>query len=132
MGEKANLRKDLESWRGKAFTDDEAKAFDVTNLMGKACMINIIHEAAKNDPTKIYANISSGNPGSQGVSMNFRLQINPTFELSYDNWDDAKFNSLPDFIREKMMETLMSRRPYITPEKLVKLVTIDSKNAAII
>ena len=29
MGDKATLRKDLESWRGKAFTDVEATSFDV-------------------------------------------------------------------------------------------------------
>src|SRR5690349_9346134 len=27
MSEKSNLRKDLQSWRGKSFTDDEAEAF---------------------------------------------------------------------------------------------------------
>ena len=30
LNEKANLRKDLESWRGKQFTDDEAKGFDIS------------------------------------------------------------------------------------------------------
>ena len=34
MGEKANLRKMLASWRGKDFSVDEAKSFDITVLLG--------------------------------------------------------------------------------------------------
>src|SRR6476646_4032953 len=51
MNEKANLRKDLKSWRGRDFTEDELRAFDITNLLGVPCMLNIIHKAGKNDPS---------------------------------------------------------------------------------
>src|SRR5688572_13638566 len=33
MNEKSNLRKDLKSWRGKDFTEEEAKCFDITKLI---------------------------------------------------------------------------------------------------
>jgi len=36
LHEKANLRKELAAWRGKDFTEEEAKAFDVSKLIG-AC-----------------------------------------------------------------------------------------------
>lgn len=40
MHEKANLRKFLSAWRGKALTDAEAKAFDVAALVGKpVCLL---------------------------------------------------------------------------------------------
>ena len=51
MHEKANLRGFLESWRGKSFTDNEAKAFDVTNLLGVPCLLSITHKTAGNDHT---------------------------------------------------------------------------------
>lgn len=57
MNEKATLRKMLESWRGKAFTEDEAKRFDITKLLGKPCMISVIHKVSKTG--KNYAEISS-------------------------------------------------------------------------
>ena len=34
MHEKSTLRKDLESWRGKGFTELEAAKFDITKLLG--------------------------------------------------------------------------------------------------
>ena len=50
IGEKSNLRKDLNRWRGKAFTAEELKGFDLMNVLGKDCQIQIIHET-KNDKT---------------------------------------------------------------------------------
>jgi hypothetical protein len=42
LNEKANLRKDLENWRGKAFTEEELAGFDVERLKGINCMLNIV------------------------------------------------------------------------------------------
>ena len=38
---RANLRSHLEGWRGKSFTPDELKAFDLDNLVGKQCTLTI-------------------------------------------------------------------------------------------
>lgn len=101
MYEKANLRKDLESWRGKGFNDTEAKSFDISKLLGKPCMINVIHKESKKG--NMYAQVSSITPIPDG--MNCPEQINQTFELSYSDWSDAKFNSLPEWIRKEMEST---------------------------
>lgn len=52
LSEKANLRRDLESWRGKKFSENELVGFDLINILGKGCQIQVIH----ND--KGYANIA--------------------------------------------------------------------------
>ena len=59
LHEKSNLRKDLEAWRGKGFTAEELAGFDVANIAGHACMLQIIHEAGRKDPSKVYAKIAS-------------------------------------------------------------------------
>ncbi len=43
LGDKANLRKDLESWRGHAFTEEQLQGFDMDNIIGKNCMLNLVH-----------------------------------------------------------------------------------------
>lgn len=100
MGEKANLRKMLASWRGKDFSFEEAKSFDITCLLGVACMVNIIHKPTKADPSKVYAKIGSVSSVPKGMEV--PAAVNPVFVLSYDNFDFDKFNGLPDFIKEKM------------------------------
>lgn len=104
MNEKANLRKDLASWRGKDFTQEEVKYFDITKLIGVPCMLNIIHKPGISDPSKIYEKIA----GITGIPKGMKppAQITPTFILSYDEFDNAKFDSLPDFIKDKMKGSL--------------------------
>jgi hypothetical protein len=68
LGEKANLRKDLESWRGKPFTAEQlASGFDVAQLYGINCYIGISHVPDKNDPGKVYANVTAILPPPRGA-----------------------------------------------------------------
>lgn len=60
LNEKANLRLDLQSWRGKPFTDAEATRFDISVVLGAWCMLNVIHRPGKND--KIFANVAGVSP----------------------------------------------------------------------
>ena len=55
LSEKANLRKDLEAWRGKSFTEKELDGFDMQKLAGAACQIQVIN-TRKNDKT--YSNVA--------------------------------------------------------------------------
>ena len=104
MAEKSNLRKDLKSWRGKDFTEEQAKSFDITVLVGVPCMINIIHKPSKKDPSRVYEEIAGITPMPKGV--NCPEQVNRNFILSYDSFDEELFNMLPDFIKNKMMTSV--------------------------
>ena len=58
--ENSNLRKDLESWRGKQFSEQEVNSgFDVSTLYGINCMLGIVHKVDERDASKVYANMSS-------------------------------------------------------------------------
>ena len=41
LSEKSNLRKDLENWRGKAFTAEELAGFDVEAIKNANCLLSI-------------------------------------------------------------------------------------------
>jgi hypothetical protein len=103
LADKANLRKDLQSWRGKAFTDEEAEAFDITKLLGVPCMLNVIHVQGKKDPTKTYQAIGSVSPMPKGLVC--PPQVNETFVFDFENFDENKFLSLPDFLKEQIAKT---------------------------
>lgn len=103
MNEKSNLRKVLASWRGKDFTEEEAKSFDITKLLSVPCMLNVIHKPSKTDPSKIYEEIGSVSPMPKGVKC--PDQINQTMVLEYESFDWQLFNSLPDFIKLKVQSS---------------------------
>lgn len=67
---KATLRKDLESWRGRPFTEEEIKAFDVATVIGANCQISVVHKKSA-DGTKTYANVGAIMPLAKGMT---RLQ----------------------------------------------------------
>lgn len=56
LHENSALRPFLEAWRGRAFSDDELKGFDIEKLIGANAFVQIIHNES-NDKT--YANIQS-------------------------------------------------------------------------
>jgi hypothetical protein len=77
--EMANLTKDLESWRGKKFSQEELKGFDLDNLIGANCYLNII--ATEKDTRKISAvlplpkEIEKITPEQTTMSENFQKWI---------------------------------------------------------
>ncbi|CAB4178861.1 hypothetical protein UFOVP1022_15 [uncultured Caudovirales phage] len=94
LDEKATLRKDLEAWRGKAFTQEELDGFNLEVLLGKCCMVSITHSSYEG---KEYANISSisqipsalkklGEP--KGVNELMIFTLNP--------FDQSKFEKLSE------------------------------------
>ena len=115
MHEKSSLRKFLEAWRGKAFADHEAKSFDITVLMGKACMINVVHKDSDKGTRALISTV-----GAMPKGLECPPQINPTFLLSYDAWDDDKFQSLPDFIKDKIKSSKEFSRLHIDDSQVKK------------
>jgi hypothetical protein len=63
MGEKANLRKFLGTWRGKSYTDAEAaEGTPLHKLHGVNALIQVEHKPSKSNPDRSYANIVSITP----------------------------------------------------------------------
>lgn len=103
LNEKANLRRDLEAWRGKAFSEDELKGFDLKNILGHFCMVNISHRQ-KGDMT--YADLK----GLSAVPNIYKKQglpegINTTMLFSLDKFDETMFDSLSENIKETIRKS---------------------------
>lgn len=99
LHEKAGLRLMLKGWRSKDFTDAEAAAFDISKLLGVACMLNITHKDSK-DGSQTYEQIAGVTPLPKGMTC--PPQINPNQELTYESFDEKLFESLPDFLKDKI------------------------------
>lgn len=64
LHEKSALRKDLQSWRGKPFTDDELRGFDLDMILGVNCLLNVVHNVRDG---ATYANIEAIMPVPKGT-----------------------------------------------------------------
>jgi hypothetical protein len=65
LHERAALRKDLESWRGKKFTEVELDGFDLEKLIGASAQVQVTHDLG--DDGTIYANVSTVVPPVKGA-----------------------------------------------------------------
>lgn len=66
LNEKATLRHDLESWRGKPFTREEEMGFDVETVISANCLVNVQHKASA-DGSRTYANVIAVMPLVKGM-----------------------------------------------------------------
>lgn len=98
LNEKSNLRQMLNAWRGKALSEKEAESFDLARLIGAPCMLNIIHQAGKANPEKVYERIAAVMPMMKGMAC--PPQHNPSMEFSVLEFDRKKFETLPTFLQE--------------------------------
>jgi hypothetical protein len=101
LGDKANLRKVLESWRAKAFTREELDGFDITKLLGANCMLSIVHKAGGGKNTgKIYANVAGVSALPKGMTKANRENSSLMFSLNDFTDGSVTFpENLPEWLR---------------------------------
>jgi hypothetical protein len=102
--EKATMRKDLESWRGKKFNDHDfgPGGFDVRNLLGVPCTLSISH-SEKDGST--YANITGIGPPMKGLAL--PEAVNPPVFLSLEPqlFDREVYERLSDKLKAFINDT---------------------------
>jgi hypothetical protein len=96
LGEKANLRKDLEAWRGRAFTDEERAGFDVKSILGVASMLSVVAK-----PTGKGVKVGSVMKLPKGMEL--PPATNPLVSFDIDDWSEVVFVGLSDGIKKIIM-----------------------------
>lgn len=96
LDEKSNLRKLLQSWRGKSFTPEELKGFDLRNVLGVGCQVQIIHKSTDNG---IYGKVNTVIPLPKGKKA---PQLATTlFDMNDENTYPA-FEALPHYLQARI------------------------------
>lgn len=102
LNAKGNLRKDLISWRGRDFTVEELKKFDLRNIVGASCMLNVIHKVGS-DGTKraVIGGIMKLPKGMPLPALSNGFTI---FDLDEDGAAE-KISELPEWIQNRIKES---------------------------
>lgn len=99
ISQKANLRRDLESWRGRAFTEEELKGFEVSKVAGQPCLLSVAHKLKKNG-AGTYAAIQTVTKPAKGMTCD--PQVHKTVIYEVEQGRDSVFNALPEWVRKKI------------------------------
>ena len=103
LHEKANLRKELSAWRGKPFTDEEARGFDVSKLIGAYAMINVTHK--ENAQGKVRANISGLSPLPSALKNAKPAPVHKDRIFDLDDPDMEMFNTFYEYLQQQIMKS---------------------------
>jgi len=57
IGPKSTLRKHLKGWRGRDFTPEELKGFDIEKIIGAPCQIVVVHNESEDG--RVFANVET-------------------------------------------------------------------------
>jgi len=99
LHEKAVLRQHLQSWRKKQFTPEELAGFDISNLVGAPCMLNVGHYTGGDGKT--YAGID-GIIGL-GAGMTAPTPEGDTYYYSITDHGREFPEAMPDWLKQKVL-----------------------------
>jgi hypothetical protein len=104
LAEKATLRKDLQAWRGREFTAEELRGFELKKVLGAWCMLTVAKSTGNNG--KEYTNIMSINPVPAAIKRSgLPKGFNNEAMFTIDNPDMELFETFSSSLKEKIQAT---------------------------
>lgn len=100
LNEKSVLRRDLAAWRGRDFTPAELAEFNLRNIVGAPCLLQIIHRDYNG---KKYANVVSVMSLPKGMAKPQMSEPPVVYDIDED--DPAKVNDLAPWIKEIIIKS---------------------------
>jgi hypothetical protein len=100
MHTKSKLRPFVEGMIGAPLFDKEADNFDFEDLLGRECLLNVVHEEKNGN---VYANVAGASPLPKG--MDASEQVNESKMIDVNTAPFEEIEALPSFIREKMQSS---------------------------
>lgn len=97
LADKANLRKDLEGWRGRPFTEEELAGFEVSNIIGKPCLLNLVTVQGQKGERVVVAGIS---PLPKGMPAPPKATYHSKFVYSLEEHDPEIWNQLSERMQD--------------------------------
>jgi len=103
LAEMATLRKDLQTWRGREFTADELKGFELTNILDKWAMISVV---LTENNGKTYTNIGAVMPVPAAIRQaGMPKAFNKIGMFVIDSPDMEMFNSFSEGLQNKIAQS---------------------------
>jgi len=100
LSERAALRRDLERWRGQAFTEEELAGFDLKSIVGAPCLLTIVH---RENNGRTYTNVDGVAKLTKGMERPVGTIEPMVFNLDSDPLE--KMETLPEWMQERIKKS---------------------------
>ena len=99
LNAKSNLRKDLRAWRGREFTEEELQRFNMNNILGAPCQIQIINSTSNG---KVYSNIAAIMNLPKGMPKPVPTQDMVHWDYDENEIGDEMWSLIPPWLRSNI------------------------------
>lgn len=110
-GKNGALRKFVQSWLGKTFSDEAFADFDTNDLVGRAAQLSVVH--SENGE---YANIDAVLPMPKGIAA--PKATLPLIRFDLEPWDPAAFEALPDWAKDRVKRSTQYQDKHLPDDKV--------------
>jgi hypothetical protein len=113
LHEKSALRRDLASWRGRDFTPEELRGFDLDSVLGRNCMLSVVHV---DKAGSTFANVGAVMKAPKSLTGADPSEPLTLFDLDKPDWQ--VFEHLGDKLKAQIMaapEYMAARKPKAPP-----------------
>jgi len=114
--ERGNLFKWLTRWSPKINKDNIHK-FDLKLILGQPCLLSVDVKKRENKRDRLDATGIASVP----KGMTIEERTNEIFFFDVEDFDQEKFNTLPEFIREMIVSSKEFKESELSQEKVLKL-----------
>lgn len=115
LNSKSNLTKSLQAWRNQIFTPQEAKGFDLSQMVGEACQVQVMLEE-KDGKTYNYIQGLMGLP--KGMKLDPPISELIIFDMDDPKAEEESFPKLPEWVQEKVKKSTQWARKHQNTEVL--------------
>lgn len=122
LSEKSALYRDLIAWRGRPFTPEELKGFNLENIIGVPCLLSITHTERDGNT---YANISGIMKMPKGMETK-GMEAHLSFDLDRDPLSDMA--KLPEWIQKRIQDSVTYKDLISAGTGAPKLEEIDDSD----
>lgn len=100
---KSLLRKHIEAWRGSPYkSEEELNGFTLEKLIGRACLLTVVHTTGE----RVYANVENVTQLPKAMRSLVPKKLHNNYcEFGFTPFDINVFESLPDFLKEKIKKS---------------------------
>jgi hypothetical protein len=103
LHEKASLRKDLQAWRGRAFTAEELDGFNLQNILGKCCLLSIVGKASTKEGQGDRSVVGAVMALPKGTTCPPGVNAQVVWDMDKPDW--ATYDAMPEWLLKRLNES---------------------------
>lgn len=119
----SGLRTFISAWNGLTYSDDDFMELDLFDQIGRPALLNVVL-----NETGEYANIESAIQIPKGIPA--PVSSTAPIRWDMDKWDDAVFQTLPEWVQEKIKRSTQYQKNH-APAEVIQIPAAEPATAAI-